>query len=230
MKASKKTFIEELKKLGIRKQVVESYDEIDPKNFYDSIFHKRLYTNDTMPIGGGETSDPFYIQAKMLHHADVKKSSRVLEIGTGSGFSTALLGTMGKEVITIEFLENLAIAAKERIRDHGFRNIRLYAGDGTTFEEEIGMFDAIVVFAACYTRPISLIRNLKVGGRIVFPMGPIHQQQIAIMKNEMELGEDELMETRFFDFCSFRLIRGPYGTDLYPLIGSQDKVLRDSSE
>ncbi|HON78509.1 MAG TPA: methyltransferase domain-containing protein [Spirochaetota bacterium] len=229
MKASKKSFIEELKKLGIRKQVVESYGEIDPKYFYDSIFHKRLYTDETMPIGGGETSDPFYVLARMLHHADVKKTSRVLEIGTGAGFSTALLGTMGKDVISIEYHEKLAAAAKERIRDHGFRNIRLFAGDGTTFEEEIGMFDAIIVLAACYTRPINLIRNLKVGGRIVFPMGPIYQQQIAVMKNEMERREDELMETRFYDFCSFRLIRGPYGTDLYPLIGTQEEDLRENS-
>lgn len=230
MKASLQSFIEELKKLGIRKQVVESYGEIDPKYFYDSIFHKRLYTDETIPIGGGETSDPFYVLARMLHHADVRKSSRVLEIGTGSGFSTSLLGAMGKEVVSIEFIEKLAVSAKERISDCGLRNVRLFSGDGTAFDEEIGMFDVIIILAACYTRPINLIRNLKVGGRLVFPMGPIHQQQIAVMRNEMELGEDELMETRFYDFCSFRLIRGPYGTDLYPLIGAQEKTLGESSD
>lgn len=218
MKPTKKSFLETLKSCKIHKKVIDAFDEFDQKDFFDMIFRGKFYSDETIPIGFGETSDHFLTLARMINYGNPKASSRVLEIGTGSGYSTALLSSLAREVVTVEFNEQLASAAKKRLASAGMDNVRFFAGDGTCFESEGDAFDVIIVFASCYTRPLSLLRLLRAEGRMVFPMGPLHQQQIAYAFNEMVKSDEGLIRTEFREFCTFKPIQGQYGTELFHLI------------
>jgi len=223
MKVTKKSFLEELKNLKTGKRIIDAFEEYEPKDFLDSIFHKKFYTEEPVPIGMGETCDSPRTLARMLHYASPKATSRALEIGTGSGFSTALLASLSKEVATIEFHEELALRAKKRLADLDITNVRFFAGDGTDFDGPLGMFDVIVVYAACYTRPLSLLKLLRPDGRLVFPMGPLHQQQITVAFNDMMKDEtDGVIRTTFHELCNFKPIRGQYGTELFHMIHRED--------
>jgi protein-L-isoaspartate(D-aspartate) O-methyltransferase len=156
-------------------------------------------------------SDPPGTLAKMLHYLAPRKSWRVMEIGTGSGYSTAVLSSLVREVVTVEFHESLALGAKERLARLRVKNVRFFAGEGTDREELLGPFDGILVLAACQKRPLSLVRSLKEKGVMVFPMGPIHQQQIIILRNESPDDREVLFKVEYRELCSFTPLRGPYG-------------------
>jgi protein-L-isoaspartate(D-aspartate) O-methyltransferase len=208
----KKEFLKLLKDNKIRKRVIDSFGSIDQKNFFDPIFEKKFYTEETILIGKGEKSDPPLALAKMLHYLTSKKRSRILEIGTGSGYSTALISPLVDEIVTIEYHEALARPAKERLSYLNLNNVRFFAGEGTSIQEPLGFFDSIIIFAACRKRPLSLSGNLKNGGTIIFPMGPLHQQQIAVLEKVPE--KDEIQyKTHFHEYCIFTPIRGLYGLD-----------------
>jgi protein-L-isoaspartate(D-aspartate) O-methyltransferase len=208
---SKKDFLKLLKDNKIRKNVINSFDSIDQEKFFDPIFEKKLYTDETIPIGKGQNSDPPLALARMLHYLTSKKSSRILEIGTGSGYSTALISPLADEIITIEYHEPLARAAKERLTHLHCTNIRFFAGEGTNIDEPLGLFDAIIIFAACRKRPLSLSSNLQSGGTIIFPMGPFHQQQIAVLEKIPHEEGEAIYETHFYELCTFTPIIGLYG-------------------
>jgi protein-L-isoaspartate(D-aspartate) O-methyltransferase len=210
--SSKKQFIKLLRKNKIRKKVIDSCERIDQKDFFDPIFKKSFYTAESIPIGYGETSDPPMALARMLHLLSSRKDVRVLEIGTGSGYSTALLSQFASEVVTIEYHENLGVAAKERLSKLSIRNVKIFAGDGTALDAAFDPFDAILIFAACHKRPLALMRYLKSDGMIIFPMGPPHQQQITVL--DIEDDNDGVYRTHFHEFCTFSPIRGIYGIEL----------------
>ncbi len=211
MHANKEPFLRALQKQKIPKNIIEAFDAIDQGLFFDPVFRKKLYTGDVIPIGFGEISDPPVALAKMLKHLALKKSWRVLEIGTGSGYSTALLSRLAGEVVTIELSEELALSAKKHLLDCGVSNVRQFAGSGTEFDAPLGMFDAVIVCAACRKRPLPLVRRLKARGKMVFPMGPEHQQQICVLLNETDDAEKELFKTSFHEFCEFGPLQGKYG-------------------
>jgi protein-L-isoaspartate(D-aspartate) O-methyltransferase len=208
---SKKNFLKLLKDNKIRKSVINSFESIDQEKFFDPIFEKKLYTDETIPIGQGQNSDPPLALARMLHYLTSKKRSRILEIGTGSGYSTALISPLVDEIITIEYHEALARAAKERLTDLNCSNIRFFAGEGTNIVEPLGLFDAIIIFAACPKRPLSLSSNLQDGGTIIFPMGPFHQQQIAVLEKITNDESEVMYKTHFYELCTFTPIIGLYG-------------------
>ena len=150
--------------------------------------------------------------ARMLHLLPSRKKVRVLEIGTGSGYSTALLSQLACEVVTIEYHEHLGIAAKERLAKLSIHNVKIFAGDGTCPEARFDLFDVIIIFAACHKRPLALMSHLKSDGMIIFPMGPPHQQQITVL--DIEDDRDGVYRTHFHDYCTFSSIRGIYGIEL----------------
>ena len=208
---TKKSFITLLKKNRIRKSVINAFEGVNQGSVFDSLFKKKFYSEDIIPIGQGEMSDPPLSLAKMLHYLSPRKKWKVLEIGTGSGYSTVLLSSMVKEVFTIEYHEELAKFAKNRLEHLKIKNITFFAGEATGLDKPVGLFDAIIVFAACNKRPLTLLQNLKEKGVMVFPMGPMHQQQIPLLNNEIPDNDEELYKTYFYDFCIFPPIRGRYG-------------------
>ncbi len=206
----KNRYLKSLKEAGIGTAVLDAIDAIDRPRFFDRIFADQVYSLEQIPIGAGQKSDDPVIMAKMIGRLDLKKSSRVLEVGTGSGYSTAVLSAMAREVVTIEYHEDLARIAKERVIGEGYRAARFYAGDATDFDGPLGEFDAVIVFAACMRTPYFLINTVKPGGVAVYPMGPAHQQQIARFTNNEEARQVS-ENFRFYEFCTFDSIRGVYG-------------------
>jgi len=214
MKKKKEEFIKLLRKNKVRKKVIEAYEQINQLDFFDEAFSKKLYTDQPVPIGSGHVSDPPLALARMLHYLDLKNTSRVLEIGTGSAYSTALLSFMAKDVFSIEYLENLAREARLKMNNVDISNVRLFAGDGFYLEDALGRFDAIIICAACQKRPIPLMAHLKPGGKMVFPMGPAYRQQIAVMSNTVDENNGTAYPTKFHEFCEFPLAIGPFGLDI----------------
>jgi protein-L-isoaspartate(D-aspartate) O-methyltransferase len=209
MNKREKEFFALLKKEGIREEIIDTFKKFDQKDFFDQIFSGYFYSEEPIPIGNGEKGDASPILAKMINHLSPSKACRILEIGTGSGYSTAILSKLYKEIVTVEYYEELALSAKERLAKFKINNVKFLTGDIKELEGLQGIFDGIIIFAACSSRPLFLIDYLKEKGSIVFPMGPIYQQQITVMANEP--GEkDSLYKMAFHDLCSFTPLRGMY--------------------
>ena len=212
--ADKKTkFIETMKKSGkFSKPLLKALAGIDRAEYVDDVFHDKAWNPEPLLIGMGETSDDPLIMLRMIDLLELKKSSRVLEIGTGSGYSTSILASLAEEVITIEYHEELAAKSRKRLSRNGFRNIRHYCGDGTLFEnlDGLGTFDAVIIFAASIMRPLNLLECLNPRCHAVFPMGTPAQQMITLFKNSRD-GESPLDNMKFLDLCTFRSLRGCYG-------------------
>jgi protein-L-isoaspartate(D-aspartate) O-methyltransferase len=130
------------------------------------------YDDHPLPIGEGQTISQPYIVALMTQAVQVKSGDRVLEIGTGSGYQAAVLAELTNEIYTIEIIETLGEQAANRLRRLGYSLIHAQVGDGYFGWEEHAPFDAIVVTCAPDHIPRSLVSQLKVGGRMVVPVGP----------------------------------------------------------
>ena len=208
---NKSRFIEELIREKIKGYIIDAFGSLDQGFFFDSLFKDRFYGREAVPIGCGESSDEPFALAKMINYLMPKSGWRILEVGTGSGYSTCLLSMMTSEVVTIEYNEELAASAKKRFSRLKRNNIRSFVGDGTGLNGLPGEFDAAIILSACQKRPLSIIDYLKKSGVMVFPMGTVLQQQIAILKNEHSAAGEGLFATEFKEMCTFAPIRGQYG-------------------
>ncbi len=210
MSGGKNKFLRLLTGAHIRKATVSAFSAVERAKYFDPIFHERANSPEPIPIGSGQKSDHLITLAKMIDLLELKKSRRVLEVGTGSGYSAAVLSHLAGEVVTIEYHEELALRARERIKSEGYDPVRFFCGDATDFDEPIGEFDAAIVLSACLRTPYSIINVLKPGGVAVFPLGPAFQQQITRYVNALE-APDISRNFKFFDLCNFDSIRGIYG-------------------
>jgi protein-L-isoaspartate(D-aspartate) O-methyltransferase len=125
------------------------------------------YEDSALPIGEGQTISQPYVVAKMTELAEPKPSDRALEVGTGSGYQAAVLASLVAEVFTIEILEPLGVAACERLRALGYKNVEVRIGDGYQGWPEKAPFDVILVTAGAEKMPPALVEQLKPGGRMV---------------------------------------------------------------
>ncbi len=212
MSKNKIKYIKELKKLGIKKNIRDVIDSINGERFFSEYFKGDIYDKGQIPIGNGEKSDDPIFLAKIINHFSPKKTWRVLEIGTGSGYSTAILSNLVKEVVTIEYHESIAKVTKDRVIDNGIYNVKFFTGDGTLTENiiELGDFDGIVLYNGCMHRPFSLLNALDDKGVAIFPMGMPFQQQITKFVND-NLAEDSTKLFTFHDYCNVESVKGKYG-------------------
>ena len=154
---------------------------------------KSAYDDHPIPIGMGQTISQPYIVALMTELLGVKPSDRVLEVGTGSGYQSAVLSGLVSEVFTVEIYPALAEAASARLTSLGYRNILVRRGDGYYGWNAHAPFDAIVVTAASSEIPPPLLKQLKRGGRMCIPVGGTYQvQQLMFVKK----GHDGSISTR----------------------------------
>lgn len=207
MTKNEKEFFSLLKEEGIRPEVIEAFKKYNQDLFFDKIFSGYFYSDETISIGNGEKADPSIALAKMINYFALNKKSRVLEIGTGSGYSTAVMSRLFDEIITVEYHEELASLAKERLNKLKINNVKFLAGDIFDFDGLTGKFDGIIIFAACSSRPLFLMPYLKEKGLMVFPMGPVYQQQIIVMINEPGANKS-MYRISFYDLCNFTPLKG----------------------
>jgi protein-L-isoaspartate(D-aspartate) O-methyltransferase len=220
--AKEPALIQLLKNERLPKAVIDAFRAVDPERFFEPAFLPKLYAGEPVMVGYGQMSDEPLALARMLGLLAPKKKWRVLEVGTGSGFSTAVLSHLVHDVVTIDHVEELAYAAKGRIRVEKRYNVRVFSGDGTFYNKDLGVFDAAIVLAACQKRPLSLLQSLKEGGVLLFPMGPILQQRITVVVNGPGgslAGDGELFNTAFHEFCRFTPVEGRYGWSSTPSLG-----------
>jgi|YNPNPStandDraft_1061719.scaffolds.fasta_scaffold22738_2 protein-L-isoaspartate(D-aspartate) O-methyltransferase len=165
--------------------------------FVPEKYSKEAYADRPLPIGHDQTISQPYIVAYMTEALGLKGDERVLEIGTGSGYQAAVLSVLVHEVYSIEILEPLAREAARRLKELGYNNVEVRCGDGYLGWPEKAPFDAIVVTAAPPEIPQELVRQLKVGGKMVLPVGVGSQDLIRLTKTEGGLQKESLLPVRF---------------------------------
>lgn len=168
--------------------VIEVMGEVPRHNFVPEEYLDQAYRNHPLPIGYGQTISQPYIVALMTQELDVERGDKVLEIGTGSGYQAAVLAAMGADVDTIEIIEPLAEAAAMRLQELGYENVQVIHADGYFGWQEHAPFDAIIVTAAPDHVPQPLLDQLKVGGVLVIPVGPVggYQELWRITREDEE--------------------------------------------
>jgi len=146
----------------------------------------RAYDDAAVPIGGGQTMSQPYIVAKMSELLSLDGDERVLYVGTGSGYHAAVLAELADEVVSIERVPELAERARANLASAGYENVEIRVGDGTLGVPERAPFDAIAVAAAAPDLPDALYEQLKVGGRIVVPVGGRMNQRLQLIVRSPE--------------------------------------------
>lgn len=150
--------------------------------FVDEALGSRAYEDTALPIGFGQTISQPYIVARMteaLLEGERGPPGKVLEVGTGCGYQTAVLSSLVSQVYTIERIEPLLARARERLKELGIRNVRFRHGDGSLGWKAHAPFDGILVAAAPLSVPEALLRQLKLGGRLIVPVGPEGEQELV---------------------------------------------------
>lgn len=160
-------------------------------------FRDRAYRDEPLPIGCNQTISQPYIVAYMIEQLQLTGSEKVLEIGTGSGYQTAILSELGKEVFTVEIIPALAEAARRTLQRLGRSNIRFRVGDGRHGWPEEAPFDAIVVSAAPTEIPPELIAQLQVGGRMAIPVGGENQELYLVTRSPEKVEWVKKIPVRF---------------------------------
>ncbi len=181
-------------------RVIDALATVPRHEFVPQPLRRDAYQNRPLPIGHGQTISQPYIVALMTDLARPKKTDKVLEIGTGSGYQAAVLAQLVSHVYTIEIIEPLGQNAGKRLRELGYQNVTTRIGDGYYGWKEHAPFDSIVVTAAASHIPPPLLRQLKPGGRMVIPVGSrfMTQQLVLIEKHsEEEITTRQLLPVRF---------------------------------
>jgi protein-L-isoaspartate(D-aspartate) O-methyltransferase len=173
--------VQRLREQGISNlAVLERIRNVPRHIFVDEALGSRAYEDTALPIGFGQTISQPYIVARMTEALlEGGTADNVLEIGTGCGYQTAVLAPLVVRVNTIERIEPLLTRARERLKELGIRNVRFRHGDGSLGWKAHAPFDGILVAAAPLTVPEPLIKQLKVGGRLIAPIGPEGEQQLV---------------------------------------------------
>ncbi len=188
-----------LRRKGIRDtRVLNAIGEIPREQFVDESLRADAYCDNPLPIGEGQTISQPYVVALMTEALSLTGRESVLEIGTGSGYQTAILCALSRLVISVERFADLARVARERLCALACQNCSVYVADGTEGWAENAPYDAIIVSAAAPRIPDPLIDQLAVGGRCVIPVGDRDRQSLLLyQRRDDEWQESDLGAVRF---------------------------------
>lgn len=164
-------------------RVLQAMREVPRHQFVPQSLQTLSYHDRPLPIGHEQTISQPYIVAVMAQLAELTTTSKVLEIGTGSGYGAAVLSRLAQEVHTLEIIPELTIAASQRLHELGYHNITVHQGDGSFGYPEAQPYDAIVVTASPPQLPKTLLRQLAPNGRMVVPVGEAKIQQLDVVEN-----------------------------------------------
>jgi protein-L-isoaspartate(D-aspartate) O-methyltransferase len=189
----------QLRARGIRDpRVLDAMARVPRHEFVAERYRDQAYEDHPIPIGEGQTVSQPYIVALMLEAVSLEPSSKVLEIGTGSGYQTAVLAELSAHVFSIERHPLLAQEAEAVLARLGYTNVKVIVGDGSQGLPEFTPFDAIVVSAAAPRIPAALFEQLQEGGRMIIPVGPAEAQELQLVrKHEGQPIVDRLEGCRF---------------------------------
>ncbi len=183
---------------GITDQrVLNAIYRLPRERFVSQAMMHQAYDNNALPIGQGQTISQPYIVARMTELLNLERSSNVLEIGTGSGYQTAVLAQLVDHVYSVERIKSLQWEAKRRLKQLDIYNVSTKHADGWLGWESKGPFDAIIVTAAAEVVPQALLAQLKDGGVMVIPVGGIEQQLLKIERKGEEFLSSVMEMVRF---------------------------------
>ena len=183
---------------GVRDALVLAALRKIPRHvFVPETLRSVAYEDEPLPIGEGQTISQPYIVAAMTEALELKGGERVLEIGTGSGYQTAVLAEIAAEVFTIEIVETLARRARADLDSLGYSNIRYRIGDGTSGWPESAPFDGICVTASPASMPTSLRGQLSICGRMIVPVGAETQTLVLVRRDDSGFQDFGLFGVRF---------------------------------
>jgi len=169
----------------IDKRVLNAMSKIPRHLFVEDSLKRQAYEDHPLPIGEGQTISQPYVVALMTEALKLKSSDRVLEIGTGSGYQTAVLAEIAGEVYTIEIRERLKETASRLLGELGYKNVRTKYADGYFGWEEYAPFDAIIITASANHIPPPLLKQLKEGGRLIIPLGStLYYQTLTLVTKQ----------------------------------------------
>ncbi len=178
-------------------RLIAALEKVPRHVFVPQRMQNRAYNDEPLPIGMNQTISQPFIVAYMIEQLHLKGNEKVLEIGTGSGYQTALLAELAKEVYTIEIIPDLSHRAQEKLKKLHYRNVFFKVGDGYEGWEEAAPFDGIIVSAAPTYIPTALVAQLKVGGRMIVPVGLEQQELMLIIKHENRVEKVRKIPVRF---------------------------------
>lgn len=197
---------EQLRARGIKDELVlEAMATVPREEFIVERYHDQAYADHPLPIPLGQTISQPYIVARMLEAAQIKQGSKVLEVGTGTGYEAAVIAQMGARIFTMERHAELAALARLTLTSLRYENVTVITDDGSEGLPNEAPFDAIIVAAAVPDLPEALFEQLAEGGRLVVPVGPPDLQTLNLYRKQNK----QMIKTRLED-CRF-----------VPLIGRQ---------
>ncbi len=196
---SRRALAEQLRQEGIRdERVLAAIAKVRREMFVLPQYRAHAYRNIPLPIGEGQTISQPYIVALMTQALELRGTERVLEIGTGSGYQTAILAELAAEVISLERFESLAGRARLRLAALGYKNVEVHVADGTIGWQDRAPYDRILVTAAAPQVPRPLVDLLTADGRMVIPVGtPESQELVLLVKHGDETACQSLGAVRF---------------------------------
>lgn len=188
-------------------KVLDVMNRLPRHRFVPEAIKHQAYKDNALPIASNQTISQPFIVARMTELLELTPNSRVLEIGAGSGYQTAVLASLAGKIFAVERIPNLASEAQERLQKLGFHNVTLRCADGTNGWEVYAPFDGILVAAGSPEVPQPLLEQLKVGGRLVIPIGKDPKTQFLIRMTRTANG----FQTEDFGVCSFVPLIGEHG-------------------
>ncbi len=182
--------VAELRRQGIQSEaVLAAIARVPRQHFVAEAYRERAYDNHPLPIGHGQTISQPFIVALMSELLATEPGDRVLEIGTGSGYQAAILAELGCEVFSIEIVSELAAGAQALLQELDYGRVHVRQGDGYLGWPEEAPFDKIIVTAAPVEIPDALVEQLRVGGKMVIPVGPQGAvQQLTLLEKNADGG------------------------------------------
>ncbi|WP_416261605.1 protein-L-isoaspartate(D-aspartate) O-methyltransferase [Gibbsiella quercinecans] len=192
------TLLAQLRQQGIQdERLLKAIEAVPRERFVDEALEHKAYENTALPIGSGQTISQPYMVARMTELLSLTPTSRVLEIGTGSGYQTAILANLVQHVCSVERIKGLQWQAKRRLKQLDLHNVSTRHGDGWQGWASRGPFDAIIVTAAPPEIPAALMEQLDDGGILVLPVGEQAQTLKRIQRYGNEFSIDAVEAVRF---------------------------------